>query len=75
MGSEALPHDGRLRRGRKTKPTTFETLTTQAPDISFSSGVKPSKRSPTWRLSSEPYSSLLGPLLIEGLDALLEKLG
>src|SRR5215218_1889372 len=48
---------------------------TQVPDVSLSTGVRSSKRSPTWRLSSEPYRSLLGPLLIEGFDPLLEKLG
>jgi len=30
VGSEALPHDGRPRSSRKTKPTTFETLTKDA---------------------------------------------
>jgi hypothetical protein len=27
VGAQALPHDGRPRSARKTKPTTFETLT------------------------------------------------
>src|SRR5918998_711589 len=48
---------------------------TQVPDVSFSSRVRSSKQYPTWRLSSEPYRSLLGPLFIEGFDALLENLG
>jgi hypothetical protein len=28
VGAEALPHDGRSRRSKETKPTTFETVTT-----------------------------------------------
>lgn len=31
MSAEALPYDGRPRSSRKTKPTTFETLTLDAP--------------------------------------------
>jgi hypothetical protein len=30
MGAQTLPYDGRSRRGRETKPTTFETLTPDA---------------------------------------------